>query len=382
MPKKTKYSISLISIFFLMNTQPIWAAGPPQPSSFSNPLAITLLCFMLVLLFIIGILANVLIGSADIKLKKTKQEMVNPGKVLTIFFLLISTSVFAQGDVTPATSHTIGGLSASAFYIMVSVIFIELLVIVVLLLNIKSLIKIESLKIIPARAEAAVLIKKPKLSWWDRFNKFKPAEQEVDLDLGHNYDGIRELDNRLPPWWLYGFYLTIIIAGVYLWRYHVSHTGLSSKEEYEHSVAKAELDIHEYLKLKGEAIDENTVTVLSGSEEIAAGKIIFLKSCAACHKETGAGDVGPNLTDEYWLHGGDIKSIFKTIRYGFNAMPTWQNSYSNKQIAEVASYIKTLKGTNPPNSKGPQGDLYKEEATVTQPAVDSMAKKDKKITMN
>jgi cytochrome c oxidase cbb3-type subunit 3 len=207
-------------------------------------------------------------------------------------------------------------------------------------------------------------------------------EQEADLDLGHDYDGIRELNNRLPPWWLYGFYITIVIAGIYLWRFHVSHTGMSSKEEYEASVLTADHDIKEYLAKKGESVDENTVTILSASEDIAAGKSIFIKSCVACHKESGAGDVGPNLTDDYWLHGGDIKSVFKTIRYGINAMPQWQNSYSNKQIAQLASYVKSLKGSNPANPKAPQGELYKEEATPAKPAADSSVAKESKLTMN
>jgi cytochrome c oxidase cbb3-type subunit 3 len=121
------------------------------------------------------------------------------------------------------------------------------------------------------------------------------------------------------------------------------------------------LKIQEYLKLKGDAVNENTVTVLTGAEDMAAGKKIFTTSCAACHKEAGGGDVGPNLTDDYWLHGGDVKNIFKIVKYGVNAMPQWQNAYSNKQLAQVASYVKSLKGTNPPNPKPAQGELYKEE---------------------
>jgi cytochrome c oxidase cbb3-type subunit 3 len=95
------------------------------------------------------------------------------------------------------------------------------------------------------------------------------------------------------------------------------------------------------------------------------------------------GNVGPNLTDDYWLHGGDIKSVFKTIKYGFNAMPTWQNTYSNKQIAQLSSYVKSLHGTNPPNAKAPQGELYKDQV-ATPPAVpdSSSPKKDKKLAEN
>lgn len=137
------------------------------------------------------------------------------------------------------------------------------------------------------------------------------------------------------------------------------------------SVAKAEIKIQEYLKAKGDAVDENTVTLLTSAEDMAAGKVIYMKSCASCHTESGAGNVGPNLTDNYWIHGNDVKSVFKTIRYGINAMPQWQNTYSNKQLAQVTSYIKTLVGTNPPNGKAPQGTEMKDEAPTANAAADS-----------
>jgi cytochrome c oxidase cbb3-type subunit 3 len=122
--------------------------------------------------------------------------------------------------------------------------------------------------------------------------------QEADLDSGHEYDGIRELDNRLPPWWLYGFYASIIFAVIYLWRFHVSHNGPSSKQEYETSVAKAKAKVDAYLKKKGDAVDENTVTLLTGADDIAAGKAIFIDpaKCPACHNADGGGNaIGPIL---------------------------------------------------------------------------------------
>ena len=271
---------------------------------------------------------------------------------------------------------------------MASVIFLELLVIMVLLMNIKFLLKKEEQKLIP-EAEMEI-IKRNKLSWWDKFNKLRPVSQEADLDLGHDYDGIRELNNRLPPWWLYGFYLSIIIAVIYLWRFHVSHTGPSSIEEYESSVATAELKVQEYLKTKGENVDENTVTLLTDPADIQAGKAIFTNpiNCVPCHREDGGGIVGPNLTDDYWLYGGSIKDIFKTIKYGTNkGMRSWKDDFSARQIAQVASYVKSLHGTNPPNPKEPAGDLYKEE--VSKPAADSIktltdsiSTKDNKVALN
>ncbi|RYG31999.1 MAG: c-type cytochrome [Chitinophagaceae bacterium] len=263
---------------------------------------------------------------------------------------------------------------------MSTVIFLELLVILALLVNVKLMVKSANQRLATELNPAAEAVQ--KISWWSRVNKFRPVAQEADIDLGHDYDGIRELDNRLPPWWLYGFYVSIIFAVIYLWRFHVAETGLSSKQEYEQSVQIAEVKIQEYLKMKGESVNENTVTMLSSEEDLNAGRTLFVASCAACHKESGGGEVGPNLTDEYWLHGGDIKSIFKMLKYGFNAMPQWQNTYSNKQLAQISSYVKSLKGSNPANQKAPQGQLYKEEPGSATPVGDSLIQvKQDKIVM-
>jgi cytochrome c oxidase cbb3-type subunit 3 len=373
----------------LFAVQPVWAAGPPAPSIWNSALALSLIALMGLLLIVIAILAGMLIGAADIKLKKRLEESSTktvPTVLLLPFLLLAGTAAMAQGTDPAAPQQAakmIGDLSAGTFYIMVTIIFLELLVIMVLLLNIRSLLKNEKvvLETKNLTEQDIVQLKRSRVSWWDRFNKLKPVSQESELDLGHEYDGIRELNNKLPPWWLYGFYATILFAAVYLWRFHVSHTGPSSKEEYETSVARAQAKIDAYLKSKGEAVDENTVTVLTAAADLDAGKVIFLKSCATCHKPTGAGDVGPNLTDDYWLHGNDIKSVFKTIRYGFNAMPQWQMAYSNKQIAQVASYVKSLHGSNPPGAKAPQGNLMPENGTIAKTDStknDSLNKTDKK----
>lgn len=389
MRKKMKYITGSLAVLLLTSLQPAWAGNAPDNSVFANPLAVILIILMVILLIIIGILGYLLLGAADInRRRKTETGKKTIGIVISLvlipLFVFTGADLFAQDPNTgiktiAKASGLIAGMSASAFYILVSAIFLELTVILVLLANIRILLKQEKQKLLRGTKQEVGHVtalrgtkqEVKQLSWWDRFNKLKPVSQEAELDLGHEYDGIRELNNRLPPWWLYGFYATIIFAGVYLWRFHVSHTGLSSKEEYAQAVIKADKDIKEYLKAKGEAVDENTVTLLSSADELEAGKTIFVNSCAACHKTTGAGDVGPNLTDDYWIHGNDLKSVFKTIRYGINAMPQWQNTYSNKQIAQVTSYVKSLHGTNPANPKEPQGAEMKEEPAA-KPAVDSL----------
>lgn len=377
-----QYSSGLL--LMLLVAQPVWAAEPPAPSIFSNPLAITLLVIMLLLLIVIGILAHIVLGAADIRVKKRK--MAGEGKTIAtaLVALLSSTMLMAQdttGGAAKTASKSIAGMEPSTFYIMVAVLFVELLVIIALLINIKFLLKQEKEKLAEpvTVAEKAVAeeVRANRLSWWDRFNKLRPVSQEAELDLGHEYDGIRELNNRLPPWWLYGFYLTIIFAVIYLWRFHVSHTGPSSQQEYETAVAKADQRVQEYLKQKGESVDENNVKLLTAAEDIAAGKAIFMdpSKCPACHGADGGGNaVGPNLTDDYWIYGGNIKDVFKTIKYGTSkGMRSWKDDLSPKQIAQVSSYVKSLRGTKPASPREPQGELYKEEAAA--PAADTAAKK-------
>ncbi|HNC33357.1 MAG TPA: cbb3-type cytochrome c oxidase N-terminal domain-containing protein [Bacteroidia bacterium] len=194
-----------------------------------------------------------------------------------------------------------------------------------------------------------------------------PVAKEQDILLDHDYDGIQELDNNLPPWWKWGFYITIIAAVVYMLAYHVTGTGKLQAEEYADELAVAAKQKEERMKNSAENITEENVTVLVDAAEIAKGKDIYEKNCSACHMADGGGMVGPNLTDNYWLHGGGVKNIFKTITYGVPAkgMISWQAQLSPKQIQEVTSFIMTLHGTKPAAPKEPQGDEWKEDATAT-----------------
>jgi cytochrome c oxidase cbb3-type subunit 3 len=201
-----------------------------------------------------------------------------------------------------------------------------------------------------------------------------PVEQERDVMLDHDYDGIRELDNQLPPWWKYGFYLTIVFAVVYLFGYHLSGTGKLQLEEYDQQMAEAEALKMEMMQRNAEFVTAENVTLLSDAALIAEGKGLFEKNCAACHKSDGGGNVGPNLTDDFWIHGGGIGNVFRTVTEGVPAkgMISWKSQLSPRQIQEVSSYILTLHGTNPPGAKEPQGDLWK-ESVVTADSVASDA---------
>ncbi len=351
----------ILPVLLLLVSTTVLAAEPPKASSLNNPLALTLVTLMIVLLVIIFMLGKLLTDIAEVKLKKEKEKKGSAAVATTLVtgLLLMGYQSGMAQDAVATVPQSIGGLSAFIFYIMIGILFIEMLVILALLINIRFLLKKDEQT---AVFEGAVNIQPKKLTaLWSKLNRFKPVEQEAEIELDHDYDGIKELDNRLPPWWLWGFYISILFAVVYLWRYHVAYSAPLMKEEYEISVKKAEEEVKAYLAAQGEAIDENTVTYMSEPADLAAGKQIYIAACVACHREDGGGLVGPNLTDDYWMHGGDMKSIFKTVKYGINAMPPWQASYSNKQLAQVASYVKSLHGTNPPGPKEKEGTLYKEE---------------------
>ena len=190
-----------------------------------------------------------------------------------------------------------------------------------------------------------------------------PVEDEESILMDHEYDGIHELDNDLPPWWKYGFYFTILWGGLYLVYYHVSSFGPSSDDEFQTEMAEGRAQIEAYKATLKEIIDENTVTLLTAPGHIESGQAIFESKCFPCHGMQGQGTNGPNLTDEYWLHGGGIKNVFSTIKYGVPAkgMVPWEDQLSPKDIQKVASYIISLQGSNPAGAKAPEGKIWTEE---------------------
>lgn len=231
---------------------------------------------------------------------------------------------------------------------------------IVLLMVVFTLLKV--VQVIKAEQEGVKKYEDDR-SGWEKLLSLKPLAAEKDIELDHDYDGIKELNNPIPPWFNVLFYGTIIFAIFYLIIYHVTYMAPLQGKEYENELAQAEVQKQEYLKKAGNLIDENSVTLLSDKTKLEAGATTFIARCAACHGEKGEGKVGPNLTDEFWIHGGGIKNVFKTIKYGVPAkgMVSWQNTLNAAQIQEVASYVLTLQGTNPPGAKEPQGEKYTPE---------------------
>lgn len=207
--------------------------------------------------------------------------------------------------------------------------------------------------------------KKREWTWAkNTYNKMlgsKPMEVESEIVLDHDYDGIRELDNKLPPWWVYMFYASIVFGVIYLIRFHV-YNDYNQDLEYEQEVAIAKKEIEEYKKNAKDLVDENTVELLTDATDIKAGEKVFQSNCIACHMADGGGGIGPNLTDQYWILGGGVKNVFRTVSEGGRdgkGMIAWKQTLKPVEIAQVTSYVlTTLNGKEPANPKPAEGDLW------------------------
>ncbi|HEX5171016.1 MAG TPA: cbb3-type cytochrome c oxidase N-terminal domain-containing protein [Cyclobacteriaceae bacterium] len=282
--------------------------------------------------------------------------------------LTFSLAASAQETTAPSfwddpVNHPLTPLYVVTTFVLIAMITV--LVVAFYLLRILNLLIEQS-----AKESAAKLGKTyvERESWWSKLvqklNASVPVAQEKDIDLGHNYDGIRELDNHLPPWWKWLFYGTIGWAVVYLVVYHLSNSLPLSIEEYQDEVAQAEMKIQKLKASQPQAeIDEATLTFTNDAAIIEKGKKVFTDyNCGSCHRNDGGGNtIGPNLTDAYWLHGGDIKNIFATIKNGVveKGMPAWGKAMSPDNVRDAAFFVMSLQGTNPPDAKAPQGELFK-----------------------
>ena len=195
-----------------------------------------------------------------------------------------------------------------------------------------------------------------------KVNDAKPISEERDIELDHNYDGIKELDNKLPPWWLYSFYATIVFAAGYMFYFHILD-GDNQAMEYEKEMIAAQLAVEEYKKNAPDLVDAENVTLLTEAEDLQKGAAIFQNNCIACHAADAGGGIGPNLTDNYWILGGGIKNVFHTVSEGGRAgkgMIAWKSTLKPTEIQQVSSYIISLEGSEPANPKEAEGDLWTE----------------------
>ena len=261
-------------------------------------------------------------------------------------------------------------LLANGMLLLAAVVIIAAFGVLLHLLN--TMVKIQELRIM---AEKGIIpeakkkestpfslkdfLKKQYKSW----TNVVPIEREKDVMLDHDYDGIRELDNSLPPWWTALFYITIVFSLMYMIYYHWGGNGPSSAQEYEMQMASAQEEVKAYRASLGHELDETNVVAVTDPGELDLGKTLYNTHCVACHGLQGEGGVGPNFADEYWIHGGGIKNVFRIIKYGVveKGMIAWQNQLRTTDMQKIASYILTFQGTNPPNGKEPQGEIYVEE---------------------
>lgn len=274
---------------------------------------------------------------------------------------------------TPALSFAGVGESFKSYMqdpMMLAFTVAVLFLVVALMAVNKALNTIKYLAQPPAVREAEAAAKVEGKSIMDILTDAAPLEKEKDILTNHDYDGIKELDNNLPPWWLWGFYLTIVFAIVYIIRFHIVNTAPLQEEEFTQEMTAADEDVKAYLATAANLVDESNVVVLTEASDLAKGKEIYQTNCVACHAGDGGGLVGPNLTDEYWIHGGGITNVFKTIKYGVPAkgMIAWKDQLNASQMQAVASYILTLQGTSPASPKAAEGELYQPQETTITPS--------------
>lgn len=367
-----KIKKSITTAFFLIPAIFNTSAQPVIPkfhdSPYQQPVFVALMIaiiFMLIMVLVLaGVLKSVLYHKRE--MYKNRNNSTTKEKITGIMVLLLGipnllmAQQASQQTVIPKFRTDWFGLDAMTFWSMVGLLLFEIIIALFYLLQIRKLLAKPNEANVPVKTKSLHKI-------MQLLTDTTPLEREKDVLLDHDYDGIKELDNNLPPWWKYGFYVTIVAGFIYLLHFHVFKTGKLQAVEYVDEIMQAELKLAEYRQKAANMIDENNVTFLTDESSLNEGKSIYNANCAVCHGNLGEGKVGPNLTDNYWLHGGSIQEIFKSIKYGWpdKGMKSWQSDLSSRQMHVVSSYIKSLTGTNPPNAKEPEGIIYTEQQTGT-----------------
>lgn len=352
---------SLLGLFLLVSSQKVMAADSESLLNLQTDMGMlglhTTVTLLLLVIFLVlaGVVKSMSSNKRLIDLIKA-----NRGLKITLLALFLGASGSAMAQDGSASSQAFV-MSDALLWTFISV---DVLLVALILYQISLIKKIFKMAAPPT--EEALAEEKDWVIFGAKLTDNVPLEREADVLLDHNYDGIRELDNNLPPWWLYGFYFTIVFAFVYIGYFHFGG-GLMQAEEYEQEMAQAELEVKTYLSSLSNLVDESNVTLLSAESDLAEGKSIYETNCASCHGMMGEGGVGPTFADRYWKHGGGIKNVFKTIKYGVveKGMIPWESALSPGEMQKVASYLLGFEGTNPPGIKDPEGELWEESAEVS-----------------
>jgi len=370
LPRLLPLLLGLLAVANL-NAQTQTSTAPPDTGAGFNVVIFIMITIAVLLAFVIlglGVVLNTLGREA---LKHNGKS--GKAAALLIMFSFASLSGFAQ-EAEPtvvAGPSQIAGITPFAFWMIVFVIFLEIVAVFFMLFMIRRM-----QQELPAFAE-----KQSSFAIWFKsldkklFTKAVPVEKEADILLDHSYDGIKELDNSLPPWWKYGFIVTIIFSVGYMLHFHVFGFGKDPVQEYQYEMEKAEAALLKYQEADPGKIDENNIQ-MADAAGIARGAEIYNTACWSCHGKQLEGGAGPNLVDDYWIHKGSMNDIYVSIKVGYpdKGMQSWEKNYSPKEISYLTSYIKSMKGSNPPNAKAPQGDLYVDEAEAPDSDNEAAAK--------
>ncbi len=283
--------------------------------------------------------------------------------IMTLSLMFAGGGLMAQSTSESSTFWT----QEVVFYALLGLVFITAVLVLVVALYVLQMLKTFVLKDMSEEQRVAY---EAEPSWfdklWNNWNDLRPMEEEEALILDHDYDGIKELDNHLPPWWKGLFYLTIVYGVIYIMVFHVFKTAPLQAEQYKLEMAAAE-EMKNSLPQPEVDFDENTVTFTDDAGDLIAGKEIFERQCGTCHKNDGGGLAGPNLTDQYWKHGGGMQNIYKTVKNGIpnTAMISWESLLNPVKMRQVSAYVMTLEGTNPPGAKAAEGELWVPAASDT-----------------
>lgn len=301
---------------------------------------------------------------------------------LPVLFALIALPMTAQqlGDPNePFTfNEMIGGMGNTLLYIILGIALLMLVMVTFVyysVLGLRDKILAENDPSYEAKA---------KQSLWGRIFQVSHTSTDKEKMLEHQYDDIQELDNPIPGWFMTLFYGTVVFGIVYWINYQVIDGGKPQNEEYVAQIEQAKLDYEIYLKTAGDKINAETVTLLADKDAIAKGQELFAKNCVACHGKLAEGtSIAPNLTDEYWLHGGGVKNVFKTITDGveLKGMKSWKKDFSPVQIQQIASYVLSLQGSKPANAKEPQGEKWMDGGAAPAAPADSTSKDSTSTTL-
>jgi cytochrome c oxidase cbb3-type subunit 3 len=276
------------------------------------------------------------------KLKEISSKANGLILIITTGSLLLSTNANALNYMRPGEGQKDGPWLLVETTDLLAIVVIDVILLVVVLYlrhlfnQLLGIVKTQTLK-----EEVPILASLKKVN--QVLTAAVPIEEEHKILLGHEYDGIQELDNNLPPWWVWGFYATIVFAFIYLINYHLLGVSDLQIKAYDKEMKVAEKEVQAYLNKMAMNVDETSATLLTEASDLSAGASIFATNCVTCHKSKGEGEIGPNLTDNAWIYGHDIKEVFKVVKNGSaNGMPEHSSKFNPIQIQQVASYVLSL----------------------------------------